>query len=149
MITAKFSTQIAASPEKIWAELIDYEGYSKLPKIQSAKVTKKGNDHPAGLGAIREIKVDGITFVEEIVEFEQNRTLGYKIIACKPLPFEHDFGRMTLSEQGNVTHVNWETRFRIPIPLVGGVITRLIKIPMGRTFQGILDAFKARMEKSA
>src|SRR5262245_30711978 len=86
--------------QRVWDILIDYEGYARFPKIQAARIVTPGKDHPAGVGAVRELVVDGMTFQERIEEFEPLRGIAYKIIASRPLKMRHDLGRMTLTDEG-------------------------------------------------
>jgi uncharacterized protein YndB with AHSA1/START domain len=138
---------INAPIDRVWSALIDYEGYARFPKVKSARVIERGQGHPAGVGAVRELNVDGLTFVERIVEFEAPHRLAYKIVKSSPLPVAHDVGRMQLSERGSATELEWATTFGVDIPIVGGLLTHVVRIPMQRTFDAILQWVKRDLER--
>src|SRR5688572_18341757 len=117
MLTARFEIEFDAPIARVWDRLIDYPGYAKFPRVESARVLEEGDEHPAGVGALREIKVDGVTFEERIVEFEPPRILAYRITKSRPIKIVHDIGRMELFERGEKTKLLWETTFTIGVPV--------------------------------
>lgn len=138
MLTARFEIDFDAPVERVWAILIDYPGYARFPHVKSARVVEEGKDHPAGVGALREVNVDGITFSERIVEFEPPRVLAYRITESRPVRIVHDIGRMVLSEREGKTHLVWETTFTVGTPLIGGLLAYPVRAGMRRTFGKIL-----------
>jgi hypothetical protein len=146
MQTARMGIYVHTPVARVWETLIDYAGYARIPQVSSARVVRPGTDHPAGVGAVREISVLGATFEEEIVEFDAPRILAYRIVRCRPLPIEHDIGRVTLIPRGEGTEIAWTTRFRVGVPLVGDVASRPLKMVMQNTFNDILHWLKADLE---
>lgn len=149
MLTARFEIEFDAPIDRVWAVVTDYPGYARFPHIKSAKVVEPGAEHPAGIGAVREINVDGITFLERIVEFEPPRVLAYKITESRPLPLVHDIGRMVLSERGDRTHLAWETTFTVGVPIVGGLLAYPVRVALRRTFWRILRWLQADLARTA
>lgn len=147
MLTVRMAITINAPIDRVWSSLTDYEGYARFPKVRSARVLERGHEHPAGVGAVRELNVDGITFVERIVEFEAPHCLAYKIVKSSPLPFAHDIGRMQLTERGASTELEWSTTFAIDIPVIGGPLTYIVRGLMQRTFNEILQWSKRDLER--
>jgi uncharacterized protein YndB with AHSA1/START domain len=148
MLTARFNLTIDAPIERVWALLIDYEGYTRFPRVESARVVETGADHPAGVGALREIRVDGVTFDERIVEFEPSHVLAYKIESSRPIRIAHDIGRMTLTDRGGRTELDWVTTFGVDIPVLGPALTYLVRAKLTRTFWEILHWVKADLEQN-
>jgi uncharacterized protein YndB with AHSA1/START domain len=149
MLTSRFHITIDAPIELVWDLLTDYPGYARFPKVKWARLAEPGKDHPAGVGALRELNVDGINFSERIVEFEPPHVLAYKIEKSSPLPIKHDIGRMKLSERGGQTDLDWETTFALDVPVVGGPLTHVVKLLLERTFWKILHFTKADLERRA
>lgn len=147
MITAEFHVSIRAPVDRVWATIADYPGYTRFPGVRSARIVEPGGEHPAGVGALREIVVDGITFEERIVEFEPGRALGYRIVRSRPLPIEHQGGRMVLSERDGETHLDWSSTFRVGVPVAGDLLALLVRVPLSRTFRKILAFIKADLER--
>jgi uncharacterized protein YndB with AHSA1/START domain len=146
MLSLSFAITFQVPIDRVWAALTDYEGYVRFPKVQSARVLEQGKDHPAGIGTLRELRIDGLTFKERIVEFDAPYRLAYKIEESKPLPLKHEIGRMVLSEQGGATHLEWSTTFAVGIPVIGGPLTHVARYMMRRTFQEILEWVKKDLE---
>lgn len=149
MQTARMHISFDVPIERVWDLLTDYAGYARFPGVDSARVLKAGREHPAGVGALREISVGGTTFVEEIVEFEPPGVLAYKIVSSKPIKIEHEIGRMKLSARGNQTDLDWETTAQVGIPLIGGLLAYPLRWQIERTFTRILQWVKADLEKHA
>ena len=73
MLSARAKITVKASAEQVWAVVTDYAGYARFPGITAATLRTPGRAHPAGVGAVREVKAGAATFVEEIIEFEAPR----------------------------------------------------------------------------
>jgi hypothetical protein len=149
MQTAQMSIFIRAPIERVWGLLTDYAGYARIPQVKAARVLRPGDAHPAGVGAIREVTVLGTTFEELIVEFDAPRRLGYRIIRSRPLKFEHELGLMELSARDGGTQVEWQTTFAARVPVVGGLLTRVLGVVIQRTFNKILLWLKDDLEREA
>ena len=109
-------------------------------------MVKPGDDHPAGVGAVREVTVMGSTFEEVIVAFEPPRLLTYRILRSRPLPIAHELGRVELLPRGEGTEVQWSTTFSVPVPLVGGLLARPLRVAMQHQFNEILLWLKDYLE---
>lgn len=138
MLTARFDVDFEASIDEVWARVIDYPGYARFPHVKAARVVEVGKDHPAGVGALRELTINGITFRERIVEFRPPCVLAYRITESRPIRIVHDIGRIELSETKSGTHLHWETTFTVGVPLVGGLLAYPVRTAMTRTFWKIL-----------
>ena len=149
MQTTRMAITVDVPIEQVWNVMIDYAGYARFPGVQAARVIRPGRDHPAGVGALREITVAGTTFVEEIVEFEPPRVLAYKIVQSRPLKILHEIGRMRLQTRGNQTSLEWETTGTVGIPVIGGLLAYPMSLMMRRTFMRILHWLKDDLERAA
>ena len=149
MLSARFHFIVDAPIDRVWAVLIDHEGYARFPHVQSARLLRRGQDLPGGVGAEREVRVGGITFVERIVACEPPHLLEYKIVESRPLKLNHELGRMQLSARDGRTVLDWVTTFEVAVPIVGGLLTYVTRFLMQRTFLDILNWLKKDLERAA
>jgi uncharacterized protein YndB with AHSA1/START domain len=148
MLNARAKITLNAPADKVWAIVTDYAGYARFPGITAANVRTAGRDHPAGVGAVREVTAGPTRFVEQIVEFEPERTLGYKIIESRPLKIDHELGRMRLTARGDQTDLEWESRGRVAIPFIGTLLDYPIAFILQRSFERVLHWIKAELERT-
>jgi hypothetical protein len=147
MQTAHMHAFIRAPIEKVWAFVIDYEGYGRVPGVKRSRIISPGKDHRAGVGAVREIEVQGASFEEEITRFEAPNRLCYRILRSRPLHIEHDGGDMRLVARDGGTELDWTTTMGIRAPLVGGLATKLLVAVVQRKFTQFLSWAKADLER--
>ncbi|MDQ8705280.1 hypothetical protein RCO28_22685 [Streptomyces sp. LHD-70] len=84
-------------------------------------------------------------FRERITRYEAPYVTEYVVERSLP-PSRHELGRMTCTEAEGGTLVRWRTRAEIPVPLVGGLLTRRLARPViTRTFGAILAAADAAL----
>jgi len=147
MQTARMGAYIDAPIERVWEILIDYPGYARIPGVQMSRMLEHGREHPMGVGAVRELRVAGTTFAEEILEFEPPRRLAYRIIRSRPLRIDHEMGRVELISRGSGTEVKWSTTFRLAIPLIGDALSRPLRVLMQHNFNEMLLWLKDDLER--
>ena len=138
---------IHAPIERVWAFLIDYEGYARIPAVARARVLRRGDRDAAGVGAVREVTVLGSTFEEEILAFEPPLLLTYRITKSRPLRIDHELGRVDLVPRGEGTEVSWTTTFTLPVPLVGGTLAKGLRVVVQHQFNEILLWLKDDLER--
>jgi hypothetical protein len=124
MRTIRVTRSMKISAERAFDMMADHAGYTAFPGVKSAKVTKPGTTEPNGLGAVREVALSGAWVEEVITEFERPRRLGYKIIRSKP-PIEHAGGLIELTPTADGVDVVWTSTFRVKIPVIGWLLTRI------------------------
>jgi len=143
MKTIEVRRLLRAPIERVFEVLSDHAGYTSLPGVTSAKVTQPGTSEPNGVGAVREIALGGAWFREEITAFERPNRLDYRIIKSRP-PVEHELGSIRLKSLPEGTEVTWTSTFRIKLPVLGWLATRLAARKMARTFSDGLKAVEDR-----
>jgi uncharacterized protein YndB with AHSA1/START domain len=149
MLNARAKITVNAKAEHVWAVVTDYAGYARFPGITAANLRTPGRAQPAGVGAVREVTAGAATFVEEILEFDAPRRLVYKIIESRPIKIDHEFGCMQLTARGDQTDLEWETRGKVGVPLVGGLLEYPMRFVIQRSFERILRWIKADLERPA
>lgn len=106
--------QIDAPRQVIWDVLADHANIGDWWCYQG-KLLKEGRDHPAGVGALRQLSRFGEKVVEEVMTFEPLQRMDYRLISGAPVKFH--FGRIDLKEgaDGRV-FVDYSIRFKAKIP---------------------------------
>ncbi len=128
----------------VFDAISDHANYQSFKGVEQSTLIKEGKDDVNGLGAVREIKAAGSVLHEEIVAYEPPYKLGYKIIYSKPLPYDHQLGEVTLSEQDGKTLAVWRSQGRITIPILGSIyFDKQIDKHGSRAFGSILKAIDA------
>lgn len=133
MRTIRVKRTLRVSAEKAFEIIADHEGYTRFADVRKAVLVKQGTIEKNGVGAVREIALPGAWFQEEITAFERPKKLGYKIIKSKP-PIDHEGGLMELTPTADGVEVVWTSTFRIRIPVIGGLLTRLAARRMASMF---------------
>ncbi len=101
-----------------------------------AKVTRirDGKDNVNGVGSVRRLKIPGVpAFEETVTDAVVNDYIAYRITRGSPL--NHHAGRMTFTEQGDKTQLNYHIEFSSRIPLLAG----LVKVLLERSINKGLD----------
>ena len=148
MQTIRVEKTVNRSLEDVFAILSNHAGYARYPVVQKARLVKPGATDSNGLGAIRHVQVNQAFFEEEIVDFQPPYRFGYRVKMVRlnaplvPLsvqfPFEHLHGQIRLSQEQGKTRIEWESRFRIPVP--GGRLVEPVLRRLGaRAFETLLD----------
>jgi uncharacterized protein YndB with AHSA1/START domain len=129
---------IPAPPEAVFDALADHANYDRFRSIHVSELIREGEPPPNGAGAVRRIKVRPLVFEEEITTYERPTRLDYLIVKLN-VPFEHHGGSIRLSPDGDGTHVDWRSRFTVPIPAVGRAIEVPWFVTLRRGFQRVLE----------
>jgi uncharacterized protein YndB with AHSA1/START domain len=129
---------IPAPAEKVFDLLADHANYDRFRAINGSKLLREGDPAPNGVGALREIKVRPLTFEEEITAYERPTRLDYLIVKLN-VPFQHDGGSITLSPDGDATHVDWRSNFSVPTPVIGGAQEFVWQPILARGFRRVLE----------
>lgn len=127
---------VPAAPEKVFAMLADSEGLSVWAGLGKIEVTRPGFVDAEGVGAERKVHSPVGRLREQIIGFELNRSIRYRIIEGSP--FISYFGEISLAAEGKGTRVTWGVRFRSRIPGMGG----LFSLAMKRSFSGALKGLQ-------
>ena len=138
---------IAAPAEDVFDLLADHANYDQFRAINSSKLLREGKPAPNGVGALREIKVRPLTFEEEITAYERPTRLDYLIVKLN-VPFKHDGGTITLSENGGTTLIDWRSTFSVPTPLIGRAQELVWQPVLARGFRRTLEDIERKLRPS-
>lgn len=140
------SIEVTAPIDLVFARISDHETMTDWPGTGVCTLIRAGEPRN-GLGAVREIKTNGLTVVEEVVSFDPPNGYDYTII--KGLPVDH-LGRVRLEQvrrgqDDEAVQLTWDIRMSSRWPFLCGIVGRVLRksLPLG------LDYFKAETEKAA
>ncbi|MEL6342325.1 MAG: SRPBCC family protein [Myxococcota bacterium] len=112
----------------VFAILVDHEGYARFPGVDHARIVEPGDTSRNGVGALREVHIGPVRFWERITVVEPNVRLSYHIEQSRPFPMDHKDGTLMFeSLDTNETRVTWTSDGHITIPLIGGLIDRVLE----------------------
>jgi hypothetical protein len=142
---------VDAPIERAFADVSDHEVcLSQLGTI--CRLTREGTPHRNGQGAVREVVWGSLTFSEEILAFDPPRRFDYVIRQLvnnktgRSQPIKHERGWMLFHEEAGRTHIDWHSQFRVPIPILGWFLERMVGARTRAAFSDVLARAKARIE---
>ena len=144
MKTITVTRTIPAPIEKVFDLLADHANYKKHFGVKESKLLKEGKPDKNGLGAVRYIDAGPMNFEEEVTFYDRPRGYDYLITKCSA-PLEHKGGQIRLESVGNATKVTWTSVMRVKVPLVGGLLTRILAGKIGQAFGSMLKETEKRL----
>ncbi len=121
-------TTVRAPIEFVFERITDHEAMADWPGISECRLVVEG-EPKNGLGAVREIKTNGVRLQEEVVVFDPPVRYEYTII--KGLPVKHR-GVVTLAERGDEVVLEWDVTMSSRIPLFAQLVGRLLAPGLGK-----------------
>jgi uncharacterized protein YndB with AHSA1/START domain len=138
MRTVRVTRKIPAPPDAVFDLLADHDNYDRFRGIRRSELLREGDPAPNGVGAMRLVLSGPIRFEEEITRFERPSKLDYLIVKINA-PYEHEGGRIRLSEEDGGTRADWTSVFSVPTPLVGGIQESVWAVILARGFRRVLE----------
>lgn len=135
---------VNAAPADVFALLSDHARLGELGGGRS-RLLREGHTDRDGLGAIREIVVNGFRFEEEITAYEPGHSYSYQILSST-LPIDHQGGTVSVTSATGYAAVQWVSSFRLAIPVIGSWLEPLANRQGVTGFQKILRAAKRELE---
>jgi len=151
MATARVNCFIPAPTQEVFELITDHGHYDRLDSVALSNLLKEGRSNRNGLGAIRELKVASVRFIETISVYDAPSLFEYKVQQCYlclgrhgkeiRFPLVHKKGQITLEESDGGTNVYWLSQFTVALPF-GGTIAKLMRPFVERSFGKILQDCK-------
>ena len=149
MTHVQVRVHIAAPIDRVFDAVSDHEAFLKASDGTSCKVTREGTTERNGLGCLREVHVGKRSrYLEEITAFERPRAFDYLMLETS-MPMKHKGARLTFTEAGDGTDVEWSTRFDVTVPILGPLVGLIARPLFARAFTGLLRGAKTTLEASA
>jgi uncharacterized protein YndB with AHSA1/START domain len=125
---------IAAPPERVFDWLLDPANLTVSPWFRKAAWLR---DTGPGVGATRELKGIGFWVHEQLTAYEPPHSCSYRVVAG--FPPAHQSGTLTCTPSGDVTHVDWESVYTLPLRGGGKPVEVLTALLLRRfAFRAIL-----------
>jgi uncharacterized protein YndB with AHSA1/START domain len=132
---------VRAPLDVVFDRITDHEAMSDWPGVGSSKLVVEGEPRN-GVGAVREVRSNGLALQEKVVLFERPHRYHYTII--KGLPVEH-LGTVSLEQRGDGVHIEWKVRLSSKIPL----LAQIVGFALQRGLPGALRHFAKQTEAAA
>ena len=117
---ARSFRRIPASADVVWRVLTHHEGMSSWAPGVMVTIERRGTTDSDGVGAVRVVRMAGISIRELITQFEPDTRLGYRCVSGIPL---RDYsGDVRLSPDGQFTDVTWELSAAVRSSALGGLL---------------------------
>ncbi len=90
---------------------------------------RAGEDEPDGTGSVREVRLPGLRFREQVTEFRRPELIGYRIVSRVPL-ITHHYGVMRFSPEGRGTLLDYRIELDAragTAPLISQALERALK----------------------
>jgi hypothetical protein len=144
MKTITVTRTIPAPIEKVFDLLADHANYKANFGVKESKLIREGKPDRNGLGAVRYIDAGPIKFEEEVTFYDRPRGYDYLITKCSA-PLEHQGGQIRFESVGNATKVTWTSVMRVKVPLLGGLLTKVLAAKIGQAFGSMLKQTERRL----
>lgn len=145
MIKIEVKRTVKAPINFVFNKITDHANYKNFSGVKDSSLLNEGKTHKNGVGALRFVDAGFINFDEEIVGFEENALLQYRIVRSSPFTINHVLGdvRMSENEEGT-TDVLWTSELSVPLPILGKLIEGRLLKQSGRAFAAILKSIEAQ-----
>ena len=130
--------------DAVFELLTDHANYDKFPGVQTSRLTREGTTERNGLGAQREIGIQGAMLWEDVVGFDRPNLFEYRIVKARPPAIKHIMGRVRLEAQGDQTAVQWTSEFQVRIPILSYFLEPKLQANFTHAFGKMLDEIEAR-----
>jgi uncharacterized protein YndB with AHSA1/START domain len=100
-----FQATIAAAPARVWPAWTDNRGWETW--FQRCKACTTTSASAEGVGATRQIKVNGLTADEEFIAWEPERLWAFTVTAIKPSFATSMVERVSFTDLGDRTRIDY------------------------------------------
>ncbi|WP_445165817.1 SRPBCC family protein [Mycolicibacterium sp. Dal123E01] len=145
MVQLRVAKTIVAPQAQVFDWLADPVNLKTAPLIVTAHWAKD-SPAPSGLGAIRTGFAVGLWFREEIIAYDPPHSYTYLIVRSVPA-FEHEGGTLTLTQDGEGTHVDWVSTYTHPVKGGGKAMEALSAKLLPWNFAAVLDGCAKALER--
>lgn len=124
-VTVTAHRTVRATPQQLFDTLVDSKRLARVRGVAEVRVMREGAAGPMSAGTRRRVRLHGGLFlVEEFVALEAPHTFDYRLLEASA-PLDHRSGRVSFTAADDGTHASWTSTYDLPVPVVGGVVSRL------------------------
>jgi len=116
---------IQAPLDLVWQVLNDHARMAEWIGFERVERRQDGTPDPDGYGCERRLQGRPGTVMEQITGVEPGRAIRYRVIEGSPLIYHN--GEVVISDGTGQTQVHWAIRFRSRLPLLGGLLERMMQ----------------------
>jgi len=121
--------RFTATPDRVFAALTDHAALgSWLPA--DVRLETPGTPPPNGLGAVRVVRVRGLSVRERVTRFDAPSAMDYRVISGAP--FQDHLGEIRVTPDGDGALVAYRIRFGWPWYAGGTLVGRLVAAQLER-----------------
>jgi len=120
----------SAPVEVVWPLVGRARHWSEWSFLTRSVLERDGSPDPDGVGAVRRFTRYGVGSREEVVAWEPNHRLAYRILSG--FPVRDYLAEVTLTSEGTGTRVEWVGSFEPKWPGTGPVLDRVLPVMMQR-----------------
>ena len=134
---------------KVFAAISDHRSFLSGGGL-TCRVIQAGKVDKNGLGAIRSVRTQKYTFIEEITAYVENESYDYIIKEVKPrLAFKHHNGWIDFKQVGHKqVQVDWHSHFTFTTPVIGHFIGWVVKRKVKKVFLQRLNLVNKKLQNS-
>ena len=148
MRSVQVNIHINAPIEQVFEAISDHEQFLRSADGTKTKLLQEGSAERNGLGCVREVSVGKRAwYVEEITAWNRPASFEYTIRRAS-MPILHEGSCLSFTEVGSGTDVQWSSRFRIPIPILGGLLGAAAERLFSKAFADLLATAKVQLERT-
>jgi hypothetical protein len=146
MRNVRVNIHIDAPIGRVFEAVSDHERFLSAADGTTTALLQPGSTERNGLGCVREVRVGRRAwYVEEITAWERPAYFEYTIRKAS-MPIDHRGSRLSFTAINGGTNVEWTSRFRVPIPIVGGILGAAGARLYSKAFTNLLNAAKIQLE---
>jgi hypothetical protein len=143
LVDVQRSRHLPVSAEAVWGVLARFgEIRAWAPKVTHSVLT---TEQAEGVGTARRVQVGRQALIETVTLWEPNRTLAYGITGLPPV-VEGVTNRWDLGADPDGTFVTLTSVIAPGPSPKGKVAARLLRLPLGRASDGMLDGLAAHLD---
>lgn len=143
MATLDLSRTVAAPVEIVWEVVADHRGMPAYTRVRRVELEREGDPPPNGLGAIRAVHLVGPPVREEIIAFEPQRRLAYRMLSGAPVRDHVGTIELEPIASGEETRMSYVLETTPTVPAVGFAVVALMR----NIVDGISAGIAAEAEK--
>lgn len=146
MVEIKVKRTVAATPEQIRSVLLAHADLGRFFNAHFKLLTpQEPGEISGGKGTIREIKMQGSTFKEQIIAAD-NSHISYRITGSKPVAQHRgDIYLNTNNEDPSLTEISYHIRCIAPFWLPDFILAFFIKKDISQALKKIARYFQERV----